>query len=161
MTFEDNPCSWLKFIESLKTRVNLKATFNDSVRKVRLLSVLKGEAKCSIESMGRSDLFSATALKSLKRDFGNPFFVSDIKLKLVLDKAQIKSNNCAALRKFQQKLTKLYKFMVIINGLTPPQYRLNMLQMQYKYYETIFIHDFYRHSETLLEVNKTVIFVAV
>lgn len=63
MTFQDNPCSWLKFTESLKTRVNLKATFNDSVRIVRLFSVLKGEAKCSIESMGRSDLFSATALK--------------------------------------------------------------------------------------------------
>lgn len=37
----------------------------------RLLSVLDGEAKKAISSVGTSGIFYAAALKTLKRDFGN------------------------------------------------------------------------------------------
>ena len=43
------------------------------MRMERLLSVLKGEAKNSIISIGTSGLFYASALKSFKRDFGDSF----------------------------------------------------------------------------------------
>ena len=43
------------------------------MRMERLLSVLKGEAKKSVESIGKSGIFYATALKTLKGDFGNAF----------------------------------------------------------------------------------------
>ena len=69
---------------------------------IRLLSVLKGEAKRSIESIGASGLFYETALKSLKMDLGNTQVVSDFKMNLVLDKPQIKEKDRATLRQFQQ-----------------------------------------------------------
>lgn len=71
---------------------------------VRLLSVLKGEAKRLIGSIGTSGLFYKTTLKSLKRDFGDQLVVSDFKMKLILDKLQIKGSDRSALRQFQQEL---------------------------------------------------------
>ena len=68
---------------------------------VRFLKVLKGKAKRSTEIIGMSVSFYATTLKLLKRDFGDPIFMSNLKLKLVLDKPQTQGNNWAALRKLQ------------------------------------------------------------
>ena len=68
----------------------------------RLLSVLKGERK--ILSSGTNGLFYASALKSLKRDFGDPLVVVHLKFKSVFDKPQIKSRDRIALREFQQSL---------------------------------------------------------
>ena len=50
----------------------------------QLISVLEGEAKRSVESIGCNGIY-ATALKSLKRDFGNPILVSHLKIKALLD----------------------------------------------------------------------------
>ena len=41
----------------------------------RLLSVLKGEAKKLVETIFKSGIFYAPALKALNRDFGNAFAV--------------------------------------------------------------------------------------
>ena len=46
----------------------------------RLLSVLDGDAKRSIQSIGSSGIFYATALKTLKRDFGNPLMIAHLRL---------------------------------------------------------------------------------
>ena len=70
----------------------------------RLLSVLTGEAKKGVECIGTSGIFYATALKSLKRDFGNKTVVTHAKLKNLLDKPQIASDDRAALKKFHQQL---------------------------------------------------------
>ena len=66
----------------------------------RLLSVLKGEAKNSIISIGTNESLYASTLKSLKIDFGDPLVVAHLKLKSVFDKPQIKSGDRIALRKF-------------------------------------------------------------
>ena len=63
----------------------------------RLLSVLDGDAKKAVQSIGSSGIFYATALKTLKRDFGNPVVVSHLKLKAVLDLPQIRANDRIAL----------------------------------------------------------------
>ena len=70
----------------------------------RLHSVLKGEAKKSVESTGKSGIFHATALKTLKRDFGNVFTVAYMKTKLLFQKPQLKHNDQISLRDFQQQL---------------------------------------------------------
>ena len=56
VTIDGNPCFWPEFIENFKSKIHLKHTFNDNIRMVRLLSVLKGEAKRSIESVGARGL---------------------------------------------------------------------------------------------------------
>ena len=58
-----------------------KISFTDSVHIDRLLSVLDGEAKRAVSAIGQDGLFYASALKILKRDFGNPIMVSYLKLK--------------------------------------------------------------------------------
>ena len=74
----------------------------------RLHSVLKGEAKKSVESTGKSGIFHATALKTLKRDFGNVFTVAYMKTKLLFQKPQLKHkhtrniDNCEDLWSLEQ-----------------------------------------------------------
>ena len=62
------------------------------------------EAKNYIISIGTNRLFYTSALKSFKRDFGDPLVVTHLKLKSVFDKPQIKSLCRTALREFQQSL---------------------------------------------------------
>ena len=55
------------------------------MRMERLLSALEGEAKKSVGSIDYEGIFYATALKSLKRDFGNPVLVSHLRIKSIFD----------------------------------------------------------------------------
>ena len=58
----------------------------------RLLSVLEGEVKSSVASIGISDIFYATTLKTLKRDFGNPIAIAHLQMKHLFKQPQIKNN---------------------------------------------------------------------
>ena len=98
MTFDGNPSCWPEFIENFKIMVHLKTTFNDTIRMERLLSVLKGEAKRSVEYIGRNGIFYATTLKCLKREFGNPNVITHLKLKSLFDQPQIKAADRASLK---------------------------------------------------------------
>ena len=102
--FDGDPCKWPDFIQNFKNRVHDKRSFTDDIRMERLLSVLDGEAKRTVTSIGRSGLFYATAMKTLKSNFGNPMVVSFLKLKSVLDLPQITNENRAGLRAFHQQL---------------------------------------------------------
>ena len=53
------------------------------MRMKRLLNVLECEAKKSVESNDCEGLFYVTALKLLKRDFGNPVLVLHLKTKSI------------------------------------------------------------------------------
>ena len=57
----------------------------------RLLNILRGDEKRTVESIGKSKNLYAAALQSLKRDCGNTFYVSQIKLSELFDKSQIKA----------------------------------------------------------------------
>ena len=80
------------------------ASFDNNLKMDRLLSVLDGDAKRSIQSIGSSGIFYATALKALKRDHGNPIIVSHLRVKSLFEFPPIKSNDRIALRNFHQKL---------------------------------------------------------
>ena len=103
-TFSGDPSQWPEFIENFKTRVHTKPTFNDTMRMERLISVLRGEVKREIESIGTNSMFYATALKTLKREYGNPLLVSHLKLKKLFDQPQIKNQDRTALREYQHQL---------------------------------------------------------
>ena len=59
----------------------------------RLISVLKGKVKKEIESIETNSMFYATALKTLKRENGNPLLVSHLKLKKLKIKIEEHSAN--------------------------------------------------------------------
>ena len=102
--FGGNPSEWPEFISSFRNRIQEKVSFNDSMRMERLLSALEGEARKSVGSIGCEGIFYATALKSLKRDFGNPVLVSHLKIKSIFDQPQIKPNDKIRLRKYHQQV---------------------------------------------------------
>ena len=95
--FFGNPGEWSEFIENFKTRVHEKAVFTDS-------KCFKGDAKKSICSIGNNRLFYATSLKILKREFGNPLVVTNIKMSALLDRPQISGNDKISLRSFHHHL---------------------------------------------------------
>ena len=109
--FEGDPCKWPGYIQNFKNRVHDKRGFTDDIRMERLLSVLDGEVKQTVMSIGRNGLFYATAMKTLKRNFGNPMVVSFLKLKSVLDLPQMTNENRAGLRAFHQQLTSVITWL--------------------------------------------------
>ena len=102
--FKGNPPEWPELISIFKNRVHNKISFDDNMRTERLITVLEGEAKRSVESISSNEVFYATALKSLKRDFGNAALVSHLKIKALLDQLQLKSNNKTGLRHYHQQI---------------------------------------------------------
>ena len=102
--FDGNPANWPEFIECFYDRVHSKTTFDDNIWMLRLLSTLDGDAKRAIEAISTSVRFYATALKALKRDFGNPLSISYLRLKNLFEKPQIKSNDRLLLRQYHQEL---------------------------------------------------------
>ena len=104
MRFDGDSKQWPNFIQIFKHRVHNKISFSDSVRIYRLLSVLDGEAKRVVSAVGQDGIFYASALKFLKREFGNPLMVSYLKLKEVLELPQIQFDDQNSLRNYHQKL---------------------------------------------------------
>ena len=61
--FDGDPCKWPDFIQNFKNRAHDKRSFTDDIRMEKLLSVLDGEAKQTVISIGRNGIFYATAMK--------------------------------------------------------------------------------------------------
>ena len=70
----------------------------------RLLGVLDGDTKRVVLAIVRNGLFYATALKALKREFGNLYAVSFLKLKAVLDQSQVQTDDQKGLKQSHQQL---------------------------------------------------------
>ena len=104
LRFDGDPSKWPEFIDNFKTRVHMKVTFNDSMRMERLHSVLDGDAKKAVNSIGTNSIFYAAALTTLKREFGHPIVVANLKLKALFDQPQIHSRDRVALRNYHQQL---------------------------------------------------------
>ena len=146
LTFDGNPSCWPEFIENFKIMVHLKTTFNDTIRMERLLSVLRGEAKRSVESIGRNGIFYATTLKCLKREFGNPNVVTHLKLKSLFDQPQIKAADRATLKLYHQKLKSTNTWLLSMgytSTLTSIENITKAAQRQ----------TFYRHTREIIETE--------
>ena len=70
----------------------------------RLNSVLDGDTKKAVSSIGTNSIFYTAALKTLKQEFGHPIVVANLKLKELFDQPQIHSRDRVALRNYLQQL---------------------------------------------------------
>ena len=70
----------------LLLKCKFKETFSDKMWMERLLNVLRGDAKRSVETISKSKVLYASALKSLKWNFGNALCVSHTELSELFDK---------------------------------------------------------------------------
>ena len=62
---------WPEFIKTFFFPVHQKSSFDDNLRILRLISMVDGEAKRVIAAIGSNGIFYATALKTLKKNFGD------------------------------------------------------------------------------------------
>ena len=79
----------------------MKHSFTDSIHMECLTSVLDGEPKKCINAFGTNGMFYASALKSLKKQFSNPYLVSYYKLQILFDLPPL-SRNDIGLRCYHQ-----------------------------------------------------------
>ena len=70
----------------------------------KLLSVLDGDTKRSVEVLDTSGIFYATALNCLKRDYGNPLVIAHVRFKTLFGHTQLKLFDRSGLRQFHEKL---------------------------------------------------------
>ena len=108
-----------EFIECFYTRAHCKSSFEDNIRITYLLSILHGEAKKAIEAVRTCGLFYASALKTLKREFGNTLLVSHLRLKSMFNKPQTKANDRSALREFHQQIKLNITWSSFLGYITP------------------------------------------
>ena len=118
LRFSGKPAEWREFIEKNFSPVHQKCSFDDNLRKLRLINVLDGEAKRVVATIGSNGVFYATALKTLKKNFGDPLLVEYLKIKAVFDRPQIKTNDRIGLRNFYQYLKICSSWLCSIGTLT-------------------------------------------
>ena len=102
--FDGDFKQWSSFIQNVKHLVHNKISFSDSFRIDRLLTVVDGETKRAASAIGQDSLFYSSALKLLKREFGNPLMVLYLKLKYVLELPPIQYDHQNSLRNYHRKL---------------------------------------------------------
>ena len=102
--FDGSPSKWPEFIDSFHQNIHSKVTFTGNIRMMRLISLLDGDTKKAVQSIGSNRLFYASALKSLKINFGNPLFITIFRMKTLFDKAHINGRDRIALKEYQQRL---------------------------------------------------------
>ena len=88
------------FIARFRDQIRNKTTPTDSDRMAYLFQNLDGEAKKTVESLGVTGHSYAAALKTLKRQFGNPNSVATAYLNNMLDSTLVPSNDRQALRDY-------------------------------------------------------------
>ena len=86
---------------------------------MKLISSLDGDVKKAVQSIGSNGLFYASALKSLKSNFGNPLLVATFRMKTLFDKPHINGRDRIALRQYHQQL-KMNKTWLISMGYETP-----------------------------------------
>ena len=97
--FGDNPLGWPEFVSNFRNRIHEKVSFNSSTRLECSLTTWKGEAEKSVLS-----IFSATALKSLKWDIGNPVLLSHLKMTPIFDQHQVDASDKIELKNYHQQV---------------------------------------------------------
>ena len=110
----------------------------------RLMNSLDGEAKKLVKTVGSNGYFYATALKVLKRDFGNPLFVSHLNLEKLFDQKQINIKDKLGLRSFHQQLRICISWLSSIGYDTPLTSHENLVKalsvLPMKYQSGFFKH---------------------
>ena len=102
--FTGKPIEWPKFIERFRDQIHNKTTLTDSDRMAYLFQNLDGEAKKAVESLGVTGHSYPTALKTLKRQFGNPNSVASAYLNDMLSSTYVPSKDRQALRDYHYQV---------------------------------------------------------
>ena len=160
ITLDGNPTKWPEFIENFKTKVHNKVPFTNSMTMERLLSLLKGEAKKTLEGIGTNGIFYPNTLKLIKKELCSPLVLCHLKMKKLFEQPPIKRNDLTSLNRYYQlvKCTWLLS-MWYHHGLKSTETILKAVQrlpnhLRHSFYKYIQIHIHPNKSLSLLQFEK-------
>ena len=113
----------------------------------RLLSVIKGDAKKSVEVIGTNGIFYVTALKCLKRYCGNPLITAHLRFKALFDHPQLKVFDRSGLRQFHQQLKANNTWLLSI-GYESPLLSCKNLTKCVSLLPPVLRQEFYKFTDT-------------
>jgi len=98
ITFDGSALKYVDFIESFKIHIHDKRNLTDDMRMIQLKMHLTGEANRSIDGLGSSGVMYATALKTLKIQYGQKSVIARAFMSRLCKGEKLKPNDRQALR---------------------------------------------------------------
>ena len=96
--YDGDPLTYVEFLGRFKLHIHDKAHLNDNVRMVQLKMHLTGRENRAVSSLGSQEKMYATALKTLKEQFGTPSTIARAHINKLLEKRKIANNDRQALQ---------------------------------------------------------------
>ena len=91
--YDGDPLTYVEFFERFKLHIHDKPHLNDNVRMVQLKMHLTGRASRAVSGLGSQGKMYATALKTLKEQFGTPSAIARAHINKLLGKPKIQNND--------------------------------------------------------------------
>ncbi|XP_028404075.1 uncharacterized protein LOC114526747 [Dendronephthya gigantea] len=96
--YDGNPLTYVEFMERFKLHIHDKPHLSDDVRIVQLKMHLVSNAERAVSGLGSQGKMYATALKTLKEQFGQPSVIARPYINKLVDASKIQNNNREALQ---------------------------------------------------------------
>ena len=109
--FDGDPLSYTDFVDHFKIHIHDKAHLTDDARMIQLRMRIKGEAERALAGLGSKGTMYATALKSLKEQFGQPSVIARAVVNKLTKGEKITRSNRQALREFSLDITNCLAIM--------------------------------------------------
>ena len=98
MTYDGEPLRYVEFMERFKLHIHDKPHLSDDVRMAQLKMHVTGKAESTISGIGSQGIMYATALKTIKEQFGQPSVIARAYITSLIDKPKIQNNDRQALQ---------------------------------------------------------------
>ena len=109
--FDGDPLLYTDFVDHFKIHIHDKTHLTDDARMIQLRMHIKGEAERALAGLGSKGTMYATALKSLKEQFGQPSTVARAVVNKLTRGEKVTRNNRQALREFSLDITNCLAIM--------------------------------------------------
>ncbi len=101
--YDGNSLTYVEFIERFKLHIHDKPHLSDEMRMVQLKMHLIGNAERAVSGLGSQGTMYATALKTLKEQFGQSSVIARAYTNKLVDKRKLASNDRQALQELSFK----------------------------------------------------------
>ena len=98
--FTGNPLDYLDFIDGFKTHIHDKAHLTDDMRMIQLKMHITGEVERPISGLGSKGIMYATALKTIKEQFGQSSLIARAVINNLTKGEKFGRNDRGGLREF-------------------------------------------------------------
>ena len=101
----------MDFVDHFKIHIQDKTHLSEDAQMIQLCMHIKGEAERALVGLGSKGTMYATALRSLKEQFGQPSIIARVVAKKLTKGKKVMGNNRQALREFSLDITNCLAIM--------------------------------------------------